>query len=214
MTILNAKNLTLDEVHRLFNFQRQYDGSFTSVLSLEPITEFEQQEIAQTRSELENHLTSAAASEGQVKLVAVGPLLRLAGFYRYPLQVVVEEGITRINVTDENTTITGRLDILAINKARQSRENVPFWVLVIESKNSSISPSMGLPQLLTYTYKSLDYQESVWALATNGELYRFVYIQAGNPPTYQLLPFLSLTDSESAVELLQVLKAICKLKGV
>ncbi|NEQ68859.1 MAG: restriction endonuclease subunit R [Symploca sp. SIO2D2] len=213
-TILNAKNLTLDEVHRLFNFQRQYDDSFTSLLSLEPITEFEQQEIAQTRGDLENHLTTAAASEGQVKLVAVGPLLRLAGFYRYPLQVVVEEGIARITITDEDTTVTGRLDILAINKARQSPENAPFWVLVIESKNSSISPSMGLPQLLTYAYKSLESQESVWGLATNGELYRFVYIQAGNPPTYQLLPFLSLTDSKSAIELLQVLKAIALCAGV
>ncbi|NES17442.1 MAG: restriction endonuclease subunit R [Symploca sp. SIO3E6] len=213
MTILNAKNLTLDEVHRLFNFQKQYDGSFTSLLSLEPITELEQQEIIQTRSELENHLTSAAASEGQVKLVAVGPLLRLAGFYRYPLQVVVEEGIARLAVTDEDTTVTGRLDIVAINKARLSPENVPFWVLVIESKNSSISPSMGLPQLLTYAYRSLEYQESVWGLATNGELYRFVYIQAGNPPTYQLLPFLSLTDSESSIRLLQVLKAIVFLEN-
>ncbi|NEQ67746.1 MAG: restriction endonuclease subunit R [Symploca sp. SIO2D2] len=213
MTILNAKNLTLAEVHRLFNFQKQHDGSFTSLLSLEPITELEQQEIAQTRSELENHLTSAAASEGQVKLVAVGPLLRLAGFYRYPLQVVVEEGIARITVTDEETTVTGRLDIVAINKARLSPEIVPFWVLVIESKNSSISPSMGLPQLLTYAYQSLKYQESVWGLATNGELYRFVYIQAGNPPTYQLLPFLSLTDSESSLQLLQVLKAIVFLEN-
>ncbi|NET57238.1 MAG: restriction endonuclease subunit R [Symploca sp. SIO2E6] len=208
MTVLNAKNLTLDQVHRLFSFQRQYDGSFTSLLSLEPITEFEQQEITQTRNDLENHLTSAAASEGQVKLVAVGPLLRLAGFYRYPLQVMVEEGIARIKVTDEETSITGRLDIVGINQARLSSNNVPFWVLVIESKNSSISPSMGLPQLLTYAYQSLKHQESVWGLATNGELYRFVYIQAGNPPTYQLLPFLSLTDSESSIQLLQVLKAI------
>ncbi|MEQ9552180.1 MAG: restriction endonuclease subunit R [Coleofasciculus sp. G3-WIS-01] len=212
MTTLNAKNLTLDEVHQLFHFHKQYNTSFESLLSLEPITEFEQQQVEQTRSEFDNHLTSAAASEGQVKLVAVSPLLRLAGFYRYPLQIAVEEGISRITITAEDTTITGRFDILAINKARQPRDNVPFWVLVIESKNSAVSPSTGLPQLLTYAYKSLEYQESVWGLVTNGELYRFVYIQRGNPPIYQLLPFLSLTDSESSMQLFQVLKAICQLQ--
>ncbi|NET07371.1 MAG: restriction endonuclease subunit R [Merismopedia sp. SIO2A8] len=212
MTTLNAKNLTLDEVHRLFSFQKQDNNSLASLLSLEPLTELEQQELAQTRQEFDNHLTSTAASEGQVKLVAISPLLRLAGFYRYPLQVIVEEGIARINISDEGTIVTGRLDILAIHKARQIRDNVPFWILVIESKNSSVSPSIGLPQLLSYAYKSLEYQESVWGLATNGELYRFVYIQAGNPPTYQLMPFLGLTDSESSIELLQVLKAICKLQ--
>ena len=209
MTILNARNLTLKEVHRLFSFQKIDSQPFSSLLSLEPLTEWEKQELAQTRQEFENHLISSSgnASEGQVKLVSVGPLLRLAGFYRYPLQVLVEEGISRIDVTDEDKIITGRLDILAINHA-QAKENTALWVLVIESKNSSVSPSVALPQLLTYTHQSLEKQKSVWGLITNGELYRFVYLQAGNPPTYQLLPFLSLTDSESAMELLQVFKAI------
>lgn len=67
MTTLNGKNLTLDEVHQLFHFHKHYNTSFESLLSLEAITEFEQQQVEQTRSEFDNHLTSAAASEGQVK---------------------------------------------------------------------------------------------------------------------------------------------------
>ena len=89
MAVTSAKNLTLEEVHRLFGFQRQYCDSFNSLLKLEPITEFEQQEILPTRSEFDNHLTSSDVSEGQVKLIAVSPLLRLAGFFRVPLQVSV-----------------------------------------------------------------------------------------------------------------------------
>lgn len=210
MTTLQARNLTLQDVHRLFGFVRQYDGSFTPLLSLEPVTDFEQQELLQTRSDFDNHLISGAASEGQIKLVVISPLLRLAGFYRYPLKVKVEEGISEIKVVDEDTTITGRLDILAINQAQQTADDASFWVLVIESKNSAISPSAGLPQLLTYAYRSLENQEAVWGLATNGELYRFVRIQAGNPPSYQLMPILSLTELESSETLLQVLKAIRK----
>ncbi|GAB4376026.1 MAG: hypothetical protein Kow00121_22450 [Elainellaceae cyanobacterium] len=208
MTLVNAKNLTLEEVHRLFQLERHYSGSFAELLTLEPLSDREQQEIHQTRAEFDHHLTSGEPSEGQVKLIAVSPLLRLAGFYRYPFQVAVEEGIARIEVTDEDTVITGRFNILAINRAILRSVNTPFWVLVIESKGGAISPSMGLPQLLTYAYRSLQQQPSIWGLVTNGEFYRFVYMQGGDPPRYYLLPSLNLLDVDSAHQLLQVLKAI------
>lgn len=44
MTILQARRLTLADVHWLLGFQQQYDGSFSDLLSLEPITEAEEQE--------------------------------------------------------------------------------------------------------------------------------------------------------------------------
>jgi hypothetical protein len=137
--------------------------------------------------------------------------MRLAGFYRAPLKMSLEENIANITIEDEDITITGRLDILAINKEKQIAADIGFWILVIESKNSLIAPRAGLPQLLTYAYKSLEYLESVWGLATSGEFYQFVNIRHGNPPTYQLMPFLTLMEPESSVVLLQVLKAICKL---
>jgi hypothetical protein len=37
-----------------------------------------------------------------------------------------------------------------------------------------------------------------------------VYIQQADTSTYQLMPILSLMDAEPSIELLQVLKAICK----
>jgi hypothetical protein len=139
--------------------------------------------------------------------------MRLAGFYRSPIKMRLEENIARINIIDEDTNITGRLDILAVNKTIATTTNIPFWVLVIEAKNSEIAPSAGLPQLLTYAYKSLERQRVVWGLTTNGAHYQFVYIQQGNPPIYQLMPFLNLMDLESSVQILQVLKAICKLQN-
>ena len=44
MTILNASNLSLEDVQRLFGFQKQYNDSFSHLLSLEPLTEVEQQD--------------------------------------------------------------------------------------------------------------------------------------------------------------------------
>jgi len=213
MSALNAKNLTLSEVLRLLKFQKLPNGSFTPLLSLEPLTEFEQQELIQTCEDFDSYLTDGKVSEGQVKLVSVGPLLRLAGFYRSPIKMFLEEGIADIAVEDEGATITGRLDLLAIDKNTLTTTDVPFWILVIETKNSAIDVLTGLPQLLAYAYKSLEHQTSVWGLVTNGARYQFAYIQSGTPPTFQLMPLLNLMDCEPAIQILQVLKAICKLQN-
>ncbi len=213
MTTLNANNLTLSQVHHLFKFDKLPNGLFTPLLSLEPLTEFEQQELAQIRNDFDSYLTEGRVLEGLVKALTTFPLLRLAGFYRSPLKINLEQDIAEIIIEDEDTTITGRLDILAVNKTQPTTTDASFWVVVIESKNSSVAPFTGLPQLLTYAYGSLERQKSVWGLATNGELYQFVYIRQGNPSTYQLVPILSLMDAEPSTQLLQVLKAISKLQN-
>ena len=105
------------------------------------------------------------------------------------------------------------MDILAVNKATPTITGIPFWILVIETKNSLAEVFAGLPQLLTYAYKSLEHQTSVWGLTTNGLRYQFVYLQSGTPPTYQLLPELNLIEPERTIQLLQVLKAICNLQN-
>jgi hypothetical protein len=213
MTTLQAKNLTLKQVHKLLHFEEQFDGSFTPLLSLEPLTEFEQQELAQIRNDFRAYLIEGKVSEGQIKLLVIGPLLRLAGFYRSPIKISLEQDIDNIIIEDEDTEIKGRFDILAVNKEQPTATDIAFWILVIESKNSSVNSFEGLPQLLTYAHQSLKHQELVWGLTTNGMDYRFILIRQGNPPTYQHMPLLNLMESESAIQLLQVLKAICKLQN-
>ncbi|MFB8791516.1 MAG: restriction endonuclease subunit R [Potamolinea sp.] len=211
MTTLNAENLTLRDIHRFLGLKMQLNGSFTPLLFIESLTEFEQQELIQIRDDFVNYLTAAKVSEGLVKALTTFPLMRLAGFYRFPIEIKLEEGIEKISIEDEDIVITGRFDILAINQTAPEGSK-PFLVLVIESKNSSIDVSAGLPQLLTYAFKSLAYQESVWGLVTNGLRYQFVYLRQATPPTYQLMPDLNLLETEGAIGLLQVMKAICKLQ--
>jgi hypothetical protein len=213
MTTLIAKKLTLKQVHELLHFEEHFDGSFTPWLSLEPLTEFEQQELVQIRNDFRSYLIEGKVLEGQIKLLVIAPLLRLAGFYRSPIKISLEQDIDDIVIEDEDTEIKGRFDILAVNKEQPTAIDVAFWVLVIESKNSSINAFEGLPQLLTYAHESLEHQKIVWGLTTNGMQYQFVLIRQGNPLTYQQMPLLNLMDSESAIELLQVLKAICKLQN-
>ncbi|HEY9602371.1 MAG TPA: restriction endonuclease subunit R [Allocoleopsis sp.] len=214
MTTLNAKNLTLSQVHQLLNFEERFDGSFTSWLSLEPLTDSERQDLFQIRDDFRSYLIEGKVLEGQIKLLVIGPLLRLAGFYRSPIKISLELDIASIVIEDEDKTITGRFDILAVNKQQPTATDVAFWVLVIEAKNSAVNSLEGLPQLLTYAYQSLERQKLVWGLTTNGMHYQFVLLRQGNPPTYQQMPLLNLMDSESAIQLLQVLKAIRQLQNL
>ncbi len=211
MTILPTKNLSIGDIHRLFGYQRQYNDSFSSLLSLEPLNEFEQQEVLQIRTDFDNYIIESKVLEGLVKALTVFPLMRLAGFYRFPIKIALEENIADIVIEDEDTKVTGRMDILAVNKAKLNAAKASFWVLIIESKNSGVDVFEGLPQLLTYAYECLENQKSVWGLTTNGRVYQFVYIQQGNPPIYQIMPLLNFMESQRAFELLQVLKAICSL---
>ncbi|KAB8317019.1 restriction endonuclease subunit R [Tolypothrix campylonemoides VB511288] len=208
MTNLNATNLRLKDVQRLLKFEEQLNNSFTSLLLLNNVTEDEQQELQEIRNVFREYYSEGKISEGQIKFLILAPLMKLAGFYQPSIKITLEENIADISVEDEDTIIKGRMDILAVNKTQGRIVTTPFWILVIESKNSSFNASEGLPQLLTYAYTSLEQQTSIWGLTTNGMDYQFVYLQQGNPPIYQLLPKLDITRPESSSELLQVLKAI------
>ena len=85
---------------------------------------------------------------------------------------------------------------------------IPLWILVVESKNIEASETVGVAQMFSYAYTSLEKQHSVWGLVTNGLNYRFFYIQNGDRLTYQYMPSLNVLDTESALKLLQVFKAI------
>lgn len=207
--IVEASSLSLNDVHRFLKLEKLSSASFTDFLTLEPLSDFEQQDLLRIRNDFERYLSAGKISEGLVKFLTIAPLMRLAGFYDVPIRLTMEDSIA-IAVEDEDRRITGRMDILAINNP-QSNIAPPFWVAVIETKNSAVEVGEGLPQLLTYAFKSLDQQPSVWGLATNGLRYQFVYLRRDVQPTYQLMPLLNLNESPGAIELLQVFKAVCKL---
>lgn len=210
---LEASQVSLNDVRRLLKLEEREGDAFTDFFSLEPLSELEQQEILKIRTDFRRYLSAGKVSEELVKFLVLSPLMRLAGFFDIPIVLTMEDSIP-IEVEDGDTLIKGRLDILAVNQPDAELAATQFWILVVEAKNSAIAPLTGLPQLLTYTYKSLQQQSSVWGLTTNGESYRFVRVTRGNPCTYQILRELNLIDPERSLLLAQVLKAICKLQNV
>ena len=91
MTVINAKNLTLNEVSDFLNFQQLFNNdTYPSFLLLEPLTEFEQLELVQIRNDFREYLYFERVSEGLVQALTTFPLMRLAGFYRAPLKMSME----------------------------------------------------------------------------------------------------------------------------
>ena len=209
-TTLDASTLVLKDVHRLLKLQRTVNNSLSSRLSLEPVTEEEQEDLAEICSHFESYYEAGKILEGQIQFLFISPLMWLSGYYHPSIKISLEVGIADIEIEDADTLIKGQMDILAATRVEDEKSITSFWILLIESKNSSVDASEGLPQLLTYAYTGLNQQESAWGLTTNGMDYQFVYIQRGNPPSYQLFPKLSLMHPEQSIQLLQVLKAICK----
>jgi hypothetical protein len=218
MAILRASELTLKEVHRLLRYQADEGVAFEELLHLESLSTVEKAELLKIRQDFNRYRLDGQVLEGQVRLLAklfqsgftTAPLLRLSGFFDMPIQMQVEEGIERITVQNGEHQIAGRMDLVAFNLARMNVNQLAFCVLIIESKESQIDALAGLPQLLTYAQTFLEQQPLVWGLTTNGVSYRFVEIRGGVSPQYRLMPELNLIDLDRTVQILQVLKAICR----
>jgi hypothetical protein len=208
MVTLKAKDIKLDEVRELLGFELIRQGRFEDFLGLQPLVSQEAEGLEVISSELFDYLENGRISEGQMQLVAIAPLLRLAGYSRSPIEYLVEEQIGSIYIEDRDTYIRGRFDIVAVNRRVQVDVQNLLWILVVESKNMGASEYVGIAQMLTYAYTSLARQEAVWGLVTNGANYQFFYIERGEKPTYRRMPSLNLLDPEPSVRLLQVLKAI------
>ena len=50
----------------------------------------------------------------------------LAGFYQQNIKITLEENIAEISIEDEDTSIKGRMDILAVNRTKGKITATPF----------------------------------------------------------------------------------------
>ncbi len=205
VTTLKAHKLTLNDAHQLLGFSPNFDGSFESHLSLEEVSEDDRTTLHQIRDRILHYLTLGQISEGQARELSVAPLLQLAGYHNAPIYLRIEENIDRIYIESNDLHITGRFDIVAVNRATLNVALTPLWILVIESKNIETSEYVGIAQMLTYAHTSLAQQSAVWGLVTNGSTYQFFYLSKGE---YQYMPSLNIRERDRTLQLLQVLRAI------
>ncbi len=155
MVTLKARELKLQDVHSLLGYEPLLDDKFEDYLQLLELDPDDRSALEDIRATFFRYLNRAKISEGQARELSVSPLLRLAGYHQPPIYLEIEKEIDRIDIKDQDTHIVGRLDIVAVRQGTHLNA-APLWILVVESKNTEASETVGVAQLLSYAYRSLD----------------------------------------------------------
>ncbi|MDX2254177.1 MAG: type I restriction enzyme HsdR N-terminal domain-containing protein [Pseudanabaenaceae cyanobacterium bins.39] len=179
----------------------QFFGEWTTNLPL--LTETEQAELDVMRRRLAYHRSHGDLLEGAVTLLVASPLLDIAGFYDPPFRMQSETAIELV-IDDGEEVLRGRIDLLIMQKQ--------FWVLVVESKKTSISVRSALPQALAYMMASSHAHQSLFGMISNGDDVLFIKLVRQPTPQYGLSRSFSLyTVPSEAQQTLQILKRIGQL---
>lgn len=205
-TTLQASKLSLYDVKNKFHLQQSNSDSFFSDLlnSAQPLNEIEKQLLDRTKKQY-LYLADRPLLEVTVKMVALSPLLSLAGFYEPPFYTTLEESV-EVESQDGAETVRGQIDVLVLQNS--------IWVVVIESKSIQYDVMVALPQALTYMISSPNHLENqtTFGLITNGREFRFIKLNPASTPIYILSKVFSLSEPENHLyAVLQILKSLGQL---
>lgn len=199
-----AAEVTLRTLKQTLNLQPAADAQFFSEWQAtgEPLNNLEQRSLDRVKDNFLNLLEDPPVLENSVKMVVLGPLLDLAGFYRRPYRITTETSID-IELEDEGTVIRGRIDVLVLNQL--------LWLVVIESKRSDFAVTRALPQTLAYMLGNPDQARSTFGFITNGAEFMFLKAQCQPTAEYATSKLFSLFNPGN--ELYQILAILRNLGG-
>ena len=191
---------TLADAEDRFGFIRIEDEQFFSEWceELPAITEADKENLDVLRRRYLYHRAGGNLLEGTVMLLLVSPLLALAGFYDPPFRIKAEESVDVV-VDDGEEILRGRIDVLVL----QDR----FWVMVLESKKTTLSVWTAVPQALAYLMANPNPNLPVFGMVTNGDDILFIKVAQADTPHYNLSRvFAPLTSAKELYTVLQILK--------
>ncbi|MDX2244631.1 MAG: type I restriction endonuclease subunit R [Leptolyngbyaceae cyanobacterium bins.302] len=138
--------------------------------------------VEQIKHRYDYHRVDGLLLEGTINLIVVSPLLELAGFLDPPFRIRAPYGVG-LELQDSEETVRGFIDTLVVQER--------LWILVVESKKTSISVPAALPQLLGYMLASST-TNPVFGMATNGDEFIFLKLVGGANPLYDVSRTFSL----------------------
>lgn len=194
--------ITLAEAESRFHLSRTESADFFPewYVGLPELTEAEKSSLAEMRRRYLYQRSQGQLLENTVTLLFASPLLTLAGFYDPPFRLKAEESV-QITLTDPEEVLQGRLDALVLKDQ--------FWVIVLESKKTTLSVWSALPQTLAYLMANPHPDLPSYGLMTNGDDSVFVkLVQAPNGEYSFSRAFAALASNQELYVILQVLKRI------
>lgn len=200
-----AAEVSLKTLKQSLNLQPARDTQFFFEwqAKLGSISESEQRSLDRVKDNFLDLLEDPPVPENSVKMVVLGPLLDLAGFYRRPFHITTETSVD-IALEDEGALIRGRIDVLVLNDA--------LWLVVIESKRSDFAVTRALPQTLAYMLGNPNQTRPTFGFMTNGT--EFMFLKAQRRPTAQYATSKLFSLFNPGNELYQVLAILGHLAQV
>ena len=204
-TAITEAITTLAEAESRFNLRRTEDEQFFPEWSedLPSLTDAEKSYLDLVRRRYLYHRTDGTLTEGTVTLLVSSPLLERAGFYDHPFKMGAEASVEIVLDRDDEDieTLRGRTDVLVL----QNR----LWVVVLESKRTTISATTALPQTLAYMMSNPYPDQPVFGMVTNGDEIFFVKLSQQGTPEYDISDVFALLPLRNKLyNVLQILKRI------
>jgi len=190
---------TLTDAENRFGFVRIEDEQFFSEWceELPNLSETEKENLDVLRRRYIYHRTNGNLLEGTVMLLLVSPLLALAGFYDPPFRIKAEESVNLV-VDDSEEILRGRIDVLVLQDK--------LWVMVLESKKTTLSVWSAVPQALAYLMANPNPNLPVYGMVTNGDDILFIKVVQEDTPKYNLSRvFAPFTSAKELYIVLQIL---------
>jgi hypothetical protein len=159
----------------------------------------EQQRLDLTKQRYLYHRQHGHLLEGAVNFIVIAPLLEMAGFYDPPFHLRSEASIRLEIQDDEDKIYKGRIDSLIVQER--------FWIVLVESKRTSFSVDVALPQAIAYMAANPDPEHPTFGLVSNGAYSIFVKLHQS---LYSFSDDFSLNRRRN--ELYDVLKVLNRLK--
>jgi len=195
-------SLTLPELEEKKHLRLANDPNFFTewCQNLPDLSDEDERYLDQVQREYFDQTRSGQISEGLIKLMVLSPLLHLAGFYRRPFEVRLEESV-QVEVTEASEVWKGRIDALVIKDY--------FWILVIEAKNSALGIDMAIPQALGYMLANPNLERFTYGLVTNGSSFAFLKLAQTPSPIYEVSDVMLLLPGRNVLgQVLRVMKRL------
>jgi hypothetical protein len=192
---------SLAEVETQFKLSRNNDPLFFTEYSrdLPELSVAEQQRLDLIKQRYLYHRQYEHLLEGAVNFIVIAPLLEMAGFYDPPFHLRSEASI-QLELEDENDKIyRGRIDSLILQEH--------LWIILVESKRTSFSADVALPQAIAYMAANPHRDRSTFGLVSNGAYSIFVKLDRSQ---YGFSEDFSLNRQQN--ELYDVLRVLNRLK--
>jgi predicted type IV restriction endonuclease len=194
---------SLHDLQAKFNLTQAEDDNFFPEWyeNLPEITQAEKTALERIKQRYDYHRLYSPLLEGTINLVVVSPLLEVAGFLDPPFRIKSPESVELIIEDPDQTVIKGLIDVLVV------QENL--WILVIESKRTSIPVTAALPQILAYMMANSSRDRATFGMATNGDSFVFIKLSHQGIPHYDVSREFSLFPRRHELsEVLQILKKL------